>query len=357
MNVPPPGTVSDREILRRTSRSFALSIQVLPRGLRAPVEIAYLLARAADTVADTELAARETRIGLLSELQSSLGAGASDVTPRLEQLGERGLSGAGAEDPTIRAEAALLGQIAPLLQRFRELSPADREDVAAVVEGLVETMQGELAFFGGRGIVALPEASALVAYTEGIAGCVGAFWTRLAVRHCRGLRESIATSLEIEGRRYGRGLQLVNILRDLPRDLRRGICFLPASELAELGLEPADLLDASVATPLVPLLGRWERRAHRGLLAGLVYTARLPRNAWSLRFASALPAAIGLATLRHLRESPHRLDPSVKIRVGRAELKWILLQTAALAASGRGVLRLARLGKRAPRDEGPRKRV
>ncbi|HEV3409557.1 MAG TPA: squalene/phytoene synthase family protein, partial [Chthoniobacterales bacterium] len=40
-------------ILRSVSRSFYLSIRLLPRRLRDPIALAYLLARATDTIADT----------------------------------------------------------------------------------------------------------------------------------------------------------------------------------------------------------------------------------------------------------------------------------------------------------------
>ena len=37
------------------------------------------------------------------------------------------------------------------------------------------------------------------------------------------------------GIRYGKGLQLVNILRDIPQDLRNGRCYIPLSFLGEVG--------------------------------------------------------------------------------------------------------------------------
>ena len=40
-------------LLKRVSRAFYLSIRVLPEPVRRPVGLAYLLARAADTIADT----------------------------------------------------------------------------------------------------------------------------------------------------------------------------------------------------------------------------------------------------------------------------------------------------------------
>src|SRR5256886_16708799 len=40
-------------VLRSVSRSFYLSLRILPAGLREPLSLAYLLARATDTIADT----------------------------------------------------------------------------------------------------------------------------------------------------------------------------------------------------------------------------------------------------------------------------------------------------------------
>jgi len=41
-----------QDVLKRVSRSFYLSLRVLPKKMRKPVGLAYLLARAADTIAD-----------------------------------------------------------------------------------------------------------------------------------------------------------------------------------------------------------------------------------------------------------------------------------------------------------------
>ena len=43
------------------------------------------------------------------------------------------------------------------------------------------------------------------------------------------------------GRRFGQGLQMVNILRDLPDDLAQGRCYLPADLLAQHDLTVTDL--------------------------------------------------------------------------------------------------------------------
>src|SRR4051812_14913536 len=59
-------------ILRGVARSFYLSLALLPAEVRLQLSIAYLLARAADTIADTEVVARADRMRLLSALKEGL---------------------------------------------------------------------------------------------------------------------------------------------------------------------------------------------------------------------------------------------------------------------------------------------
>ena len=58
------------ELLRSVSRSFYISIRLLPRRLREPVGLAYLLARATDTVADTADVDALVRSETLMDLRS-----------------------------------------------------------------------------------------------------------------------------------------------------------------------------------------------------------------------------------------------------------------------------------------------
>ncbi len=303
--------MDDARILRATSRTFALSIQLLPGPMRTPVEIAYLLARAGDTIADTGAVPADVRRSLLRALRRAVTGGG----------GARPLAAAGLGDTP--EERALLERLDPLLARFRSLPPGDREDVGAVVDELVATMEWEL---GARS--AFPDAATLLRYADGIAGCVGPFWMRLVDRHRGPLPPRRLHALLVEGRRYGRGLQLVNVLRDLPRDRDRGREYLPADELARDGLPS--------------VLDRWQARARRGLLAGIACATHLP--SWSLRAATALPAALGRATLRELERAPleERLDSSRVIRIPRSRVRRLLLSTSFWTITSRGTRRLAR---------------
>ena len=54
-----------RDVLRDVSRSFYLSLRVLPSGFREPMSVGYLLARLSDTFADAGTLPERDRVGLL----------------------------------------------------------------------------------------------------------------------------------------------------------------------------------------------------------------------------------------------------------------------------------------------------
>jgi farnesyl-diphosphate farnesyltransferase len=160
-------------------------------------------------------------------------------------------------------------------------------------------------------------------YTYRVAGCVGEFWTRL----CRkavfpDARIDDARLLE-DGVRFGKGLQLVNILRDLPRDLQAGRCYLPAGELAEVGLSPAHLLDPSRSDAVRPVYRRWLDLAESHLDSGWRYTTSVPRSCVRVRLACAWPVLIGIRTTGLLRDGPV-LEPGQRIKLGRGAVRGIL---------------------------------
>src|ERR1043166_5260283 len=52
-------------LLRNVSRSFYLTLRVLPEPIRPQISVAYLLARASDTIADTKAVPTHERIEML----------------------------------------------------------------------------------------------------------------------------------------------------------------------------------------------------------------------------------------------------------------------------------------------------
>src|SRR6201985_2714471 len=66
-------------LLKGVSRSFYLTLRVLPAGMRDPVGLAYLLARAADTIADTSLVPPGQRLELLLSMRAQVNGEPADT--------------------------------------------------------------------------------------------------------------------------------------------------------------------------------------------------------------------------------------------------------------------------------------
>ena len=72
--------------------------------------------------------------------------------------------------------------------------------------------------------------------------------------HRPALRGWDAVNMKRRGIRFGQGLQMTNVLRDLAQDFRVGRCFLPRQDLEALGLTPENLLNPDALGKLRPLL-------------------------------------------------------------------------------------------------------
>lgn len=306
-------------LLRDVSRSFYLSLWLLPSRVRRPIALGYLLARATDTIADTSLVPVSRRLAALDDLCSRIHSRRADPVDFSAWATSRNA------DAT-PGERILLARVEEAVSALGTLPEDDQALVRSVLETITSGQGLDLRRFDGASrerVVALPDAAALDDYTYRVAGCVGEFWTRVCRAHLFPGVPLDVEALIMDGVRFGKGLQLVNILRDLPRDLAQGRCYLPEDELRAIGLAPADLLDASHEPRLWPLYVRWLERAEAHLMAGWRYTTTLPRSQVRVRLACAMPVLIGLRTLRELRQGGV-LDPSRRIKVSRADVRGIL---------------------------------
>ncbi|MEP6777961.1 MAG: squalene/phytoene synthase family protein, partial [Chthoniobacterales bacterium] len=274
------------DILRSVSRSFYLSIRWLPAALREPIGLAYLLARATDTIADTSEISVATRKSQLEVLAEAIqGKRSPDQTVDLASTV--------APLQSNSSERALIEAVPRCLRWLQSLERRDREEVQNVLEKINRGQALDLTRFGdAHNVQALHTAADLDEYTYLVAGCVGEFWTRVCFMHVNFSKRPADEMIRL-GVQYGRGLQLINILRDIGTDVRAGRCYLPLDELQSLGVRPGNILrDGSGAGPV---LAKWRQKARDGIAAGLEYACEI-RNA-RVRFATALPALIGTRTL------------------------------------------------------------
>ena len=173
-------------------------------------------------------------------------------------------------------------------------------------------------------IIALQTADELDDYTYRVAGCVGEFWTKLCHAHLFPKADLDEAQLLADGVRFGKGLQLVNILRDLPADLKNGRCYLPLEKLSLANLTPENLLEQE--EKFLRLFHEHLDQAEAHLAAGWRYTNALPAGQVRVRLACAWPVLLGQRTLAKLRAAGVQ-DLRQRVKVSRGEVRGILVRS------------------------------
>jgi len=304
-------------ILRSVSRSFYLSIRLLPPQLREPIALAYLLARTTDTVADTSGIAGSARIETLKILSDGIQGKAA-----LEVVIHHVASFVLLQNKP--AEQRLLDSLPDTLQWLEQTDEGDRGDIRDVLGKIAHGQMLDLhRFHDPAEVRALKTTDDLDEYTYLVAGCVGEFWTQLCFRHLRDFASFSQAEMLALGRRYGMGLQLINVLRDSGSDLRADRCYFPEEELGAAGLTALQIL--SEPDRFQPIYERWINKADEHLACGMQYS-RAIRNR-RVRASTVLPALIGARTLALLRRAgASALNKTIK--VPRREVRAMIVSLA-----------------------------
>jgi len=307
------------DLLKAVSRSFYLTLRVLPKSIRSQIGLAYLLARTTDTIADTEIVGIEQRLKMLQALRERiLGTGSAPLD--FGQL---------ARQQGLPAERVLLEKCEASLALLQTQSDLDKKLIREVLDVITDGQVLDLERFGNPApgkLTALQTNAELDDYTFRVAGCVGQFWTRVCLAHQFSTAATTLPSFEELGVRFGKGLQLVNILRDIPADLVKSRCYIPSEKLQAIGLTPADLLRPETEPKFRPLYNQYLDLAESHLAAGWEYTNLIPFGQMRVRLACAWPILIGLQTIARLRGG-NVLDSKQRIKVDRRGVRGILLRS------------------------------
>jgi farnesyl-diphosphate farnesyltransferase len=296
-------------LLKGVSRSFYISVRILPRRIRMAVALGYLLARASDTIADTNQLPPTERIEFLRRFLRSTAnrepGDPLDLTACLK---------AQSEGP----EKVLLANIGRVLGCLSKTPPAHRALVNEVLTKIIRGQTLDIERFESKpGVHGLPDDSALEEYTYLVAGCVGEFWTKICLLEWSNYARLPAEEMLVLGKNFGKGLQLINILRDYPLDLQAGRSYLPVSNLDAIVLDP---------TLARPEWERWRQRASGYLEEAWKYVLGVrPRR---VRFACAMPIFIGARTLCLLDEAPENRSG---LKVSRNEVRRLMVWAAGVA--------------------------
>ncbi|NWF74111.1 MAG: squalene/phytoene synthase family protein [Nitrospirae bacterium] len=320
-----------RDLLKEVSRLFYTTLVVVPADVRDQVSLAYLFARAADTIADTELIDRPRRLDLLGQLKAQF------VSDQLTWTQVREIQQAVGPIQQNSAERILLERLEDCFKLLQTFSPDDRRCIHRLMTTLTQGMEMDLVVFHGQSaddLVALKTLDDLDRYTYYVAGCVGEFWTDLMCAHRTALASWKVREMSEVGVRFGKGLQLTNIVKDVAHDLQKGRCYVPAPMLAEAGLKPRDLLNQENLSRFRPVLRQLVRMATEHLDQGWMYTMAIPRHETRLRLSCMWPILSAGESLKLVMNSPDLLNPDVKIKITRSKVYQIIALTTGTFACG-----------------------
>ena len=320
-----------RDLLKQVSRLFYTTLVVVPADVRDQVSLAYLFARAADTIADTELIDRPRRLDLLGQLKAQF------VNDQLIWTQIQEIQQAVAPIQQDSAERILLERLEDCFKLFQTFSPDDRRRIQRLMSTLTQVMEMDLVVFPGttaEDLTVLKTLDDLDRYTYYVAGCVGEFWTDLMCAHRTALASWKVREMSEVGVRFGKGLQLTNIVKDIAHDLQRGRCYVPAPMLAEAGLTGRDLLDQRNRARFQPVLSKLVRMAVEHLDQGWLYAMAVPRHETRLRLSCMWPILSAGESLKLVMNSPDLLNPAVKVKIPRSQVYQIMALTTGTFACG-----------------------
>lgn len=302
------------KLLETTSRSFYPTLKYLPKKIRGQISLLYILARLADTIADSKHGETDVLIDLLSKY-NDVAQGRSTTLPDFSEL---------AEIQTNPHEAELLLNAEDVIKGLEEYSEEDCQRILECLEVIVGGQLLDLQRFGsekeGGGISSLNSNEELDDYTYRVAGCVGTFWSKMSLAHLMTLSPEKEKIFLEKGIQFGKALQMINILRDIPEDLRLGRCYIPTEALAEHGLVPEDLSTDSNLEAFRPLYDSYLDLTNTHLEAATEYIRMLPDKQFRLKASCMLPVLIGQRTVTLLRTG-NILDSNERIKVTRDEIK------------------------------------
>jgi farnesyl-diphosphate farnesyltransferase len=120
-------------LLRDVSRSFYLSLWLLPSAVRRPIALGYLLARATDTVADTTLLPVSRRLAALGTLRGRIQGEIQQAVDLSEWAVDQNADATAGERVLLaRVEEAVtvLGTLGPARRALRHLGQDGPRQVA-----------------------------------------------------------------------------------------------------------------------------------------------------------------------------------------------------------------------------------
>ena len=313
-------------LLPRVSRTFAISIRLLPGELGRSVLCAYLLCRVADTIEDERDRSAHDKSRLFDAMLDAFSGERETDAFQAMCAGVSGDAG----------HAELVHGSANVFALWRDLPAASRDHVRRWVTEMVRGMRAiVLAHPSGVRLQTLDDYREYCYY---VAGTVGYMLTDLWREHSPAVTNDVYERLKTKARAFGEALQTVNILKDVAVDAEReNAIYIPEQILRAHGSSHATILSPAHETANHAALATLIQLAWKNLDEARDYLLLVPRRAVAVRLFCVLPLLYAYATLRELTKSRAMLRSGGNVKISRREVRTLMIAGMALAASNSGV--------------------
>lgn len=312
-------------ILPGVSRTFALTIPVLPQRLAEVMTNAYLLCRLADTIEDDvglDHSQKSTFHARFVELVKGDERAETFATALLPLLSDR----------VLPAERELVRNAASVIRVTHSFSADEQEALTRCVGIMCEGMP---AFQRNKSLHGLANLAELASYCYFVAGVVGEMCTELFCLHCPAIAKQRDAMMRLAVS-FGQGLQMTNILKDIWDDRQANACWLPRSVFAggTFDLEQLEQLHTTTAFKegLDELLGL----GHAHLRNALEYTCMIPKREVGIRRFCLWAIGLAVLTLRKIHRNP-TFRSGAEVKVSRGTVKATVFTTNVTMMSNRAL--------------------
>ncbi len=306
-----------KDFIPKVSRTFALTIRFLPRGLRDSVYTSYLLCRVADTLEDSPHLGSEEKYARLSSLKELL-----ERAYRGEGISETATASLyDSIDPGFGDDHRLLAESSKLFEILASLPAAHRPIIyrwaGEMAKGMAE--YSRLKPSKDETVAALKDIEDWNRYCYYVAGTVGHMLTELFIQHYS-LDGDIASELLRLGNSFGLALQKVNVIKDVPVDRERGICYLPLDVMEKHGLKPSALVNPKNTRAIKNFVNELSDLTTIHLDDAILYTTLIPHRYRGVRMFLTVPIFLAMETLNLIKSNPLQSMAGPPIKLSRKDV-------------------------------------
>lgn len=304
------------KILQGVSRTFALTIPVLPPALYRAVANAYLLCRIADTIEDDAALSFAEKRDYSREFFSAVCAD-TDSTTFARELAAR------LAPHNSAAERELIGHTPTVLRITHSLNSSQQAALARCVRVMID---GMVFYQGQETLDGVADQLAMDRYCYYVAGVVGEMLTELFCEFCPALqaRKPELMCLAVS---FGQGLQMTNILKDIWEDRTRGACWLPRAEFTRQGLRLSEIQAGQGGAEFSAAIRALVAITHGHLRNALTYTLMIPAAETGIRKFCLWALGMAVLTLRKINSQP-LFSNAQDVKISRRAVQATVLATS-----------------------------